>query len=62
LEAAAKYQASREQAAGEFPDLIARHHERMGTIDQRAGSDATALSPSRGPNHEDHASRCPDTE
>ena len=31
---AAKYKAIREQVAGELPDLIARHHERMATLDQ----------------------------
>ena len=31
---AAKYKAAREQVAGELPDLIARHHERMATLDQ----------------------------
>ena len=34
-EEAAKYKAIREQAAEELPDLIARHHERMVTVDQR---------------------------
>jgi DNA-binding phage protein len=33
-EAAAKYQTIREQIAQELPDLIARHHERMATLDQ----------------------------
>ena len=33
-EEAAKYKAIREQAAEELPDLIARHHERMATVDQ----------------------------
>jgi DNA-binding XRE family transcriptional regulator len=33
-EEAAKYKAIREQVAGELPDLIARHHERMATLDQ----------------------------
>ena len=31
---AAKYKAVREQVAEELPDLIARHHERMATLDQ----------------------------
>jgi predicted transcriptional regulator len=31
---AAKYKAVREQVAGELPELIARHHERMATLDQ----------------------------
>src|SRR5205807_4854314 len=31
---AAKYKAIREQVAEELPDLIARHHERMATLDQ----------------------------
>lgn len=31
---AAKYKAVREQIAEELPDLIARHHERMATLDQ----------------------------
>ena len=31
---AAKYKAIREQVAAELPDLIARHHERMATLDQ----------------------------
>src|SRR5438309_8057548 len=30
----AKYKAILEQAAVELPDLIARHHERMATLDQ----------------------------
>jgi DNA-binding XRE family transcriptional regulator len=30
----AKYKAIREQVAGELPDLIARHHERMATLDR----------------------------
>jgi hypothetical protein len=34
LEEAAKYKTIREQVAGELPDLIARHHERMATLDQ----------------------------
>ncbi len=33
-EEAAKYKAVREQIAGELPDLIARHHERMAVLDQ----------------------------
>jgi len=33
-EEAAKYNAVREQVAGELPELIARHHERMTTLDQ----------------------------
>src|SRR5437588_9563065 len=33
-EEGAKYKAVREQVAGELPDLIARHHERMATLDQ----------------------------
>jgi ribosome-binding protein aMBF1 (putative translation factor) len=33
-EEAAKYKAIREQTAEELPDLIARHHERMATVDQ----------------------------
>ncbi len=33
-EEAAKYQAIREQVAEELPDLIARHHERMASLDQ----------------------------
>ena len=33
-EEAAKYKAIREQVAGELPDLIARHQERMATLDQ----------------------------
>ena len=32
-EEAAKYKAIREQVAEELPDLIARHHERMATLD-----------------------------
>jgi len=32
-EEAAKYKAIREQVAGELPDLIARHHERMAALD-----------------------------
>jgi DNA-binding Xre family transcriptional regulator len=30
----AKYKVIREQVAAELPDLIARHHERMATLDQ----------------------------
>jgi DNA-binding XRE family transcriptional regulator len=33
-EEAAKYKAIRAQVAEELPDLIARHHERMATLDQ----------------------------
>ena len=33
-EEGAKYKAIREQVAGELPDLIARHHERMAAADQ----------------------------
>src|SRR5207302_724393 len=33
-EEAAKYKAIREQVAEELPDLIARHQERMATLDQ----------------------------
>ena len=33
-EEAAKYKAIREQVAGELPDLIARHHERVATLGQ----------------------------
>ena len=33
-EEARKYQASRQKVADELPDLIARHHERMATLDQ----------------------------
>ena len=33
-EEAAKYKAVREQVAIELPDLIARHHDRMATLDQ----------------------------
>ncbi len=33
-EEAAKYQAIREQVAEELPDLVARHQERMATLDQ----------------------------
>ncbi|MBI1916449.1 MAG: helix-turn-helix domain-containing protein [Planctomycetes bacterium] len=32
-EEAAKYKAIREQVAEELPDLIARHHERLATLD-----------------------------
>jgi DNA-binding XRE family transcriptional regulator len=31
---AAKYKAIREKVAGELPDLIARHHDRMAALDQ----------------------------
>ena len=31
---AAKYEAIRKQVAEELPDLIARHHERMASLDQ----------------------------
>ena len=33
-EEAANYKAIREQVAEELPDLIARHHERMATLDR----------------------------
>ena len=33
-EEAAKYKAIRDQVDQELPDLIARHHERMATLDQ----------------------------
>jgi predicted transcriptional regulator len=33
-EEAAKFQAVREQLAGELPELIARHHDRMASLDQ----------------------------
>ena len=33
-EEAAKYRAIREQVAADLPDLIARHHKRMATLDQ----------------------------
>jgi DNA-binding XRE family transcriptional regulator len=33
-EEAAKYKAVREQVAEELPDLVARHHERMASLDQ----------------------------
>jgi predicted transcriptional regulator len=33
-EEAGKLKAIREQVAGELPDLIARHHERMASLDQ----------------------------
>src|SRR5438309_11049531 len=33
-EEAAKYNAIRERVAEELPDLIARHHERMSTLDE----------------------------
>lgn len=36
-EEAAKYKAIREQVAAELPELIARHHERMATLDQLQG-------------------------
>jgi DNA-binding XRE family transcriptional regulator len=32
-EEAARYKMVREQVAGEMPELIARHHERMATLD-----------------------------
>ena len=31
---AAKYKAVREQVAAELPELVARHHERMASLDQ----------------------------
>jgi DNA-binding XRE family transcriptional regulator len=31
---AAKYRTVREQVAADLPDLVARHHERMATLDQ----------------------------
>ena len=34
-EEAARFKTVREQVAGELPDLIARHHERMASLDQR---------------------------
>jgi len=34
LEEDARYKATREQVAGELPDLIARHHERMAALDR----------------------------
>lgn len=34
VEEADKYKAIREQVAEELPNLIARHHERMATLDQ----------------------------
>lgn len=51
-EEAAKYQAVREQVAGELPDLTARHHDRTATLDQlqellrqlRAAREAKGLS------------------
>lgn len=51
-EEAAKYRAVREQVAQELPDLIARHHERMASLDQlhevlailRAAREAKGLS------------------
>ena len=33
-EEAAKYESIRERVAADLPDLIARHHERMATLDQ----------------------------
>jgi predicted transcriptional regulator len=33
---AAKYKAIREEVAGELPELVARHHERMASLDQVA--------------------------
>lgn len=33
-EEAAKYKAVRERASNELPELIARHHERMASLDQ----------------------------
>jgi DNA-binding XRE family transcriptional regulator len=33
-EEAAKYKLIREQIAGELPDLIARHHDRLAALDQ----------------------------
>jgi DNA-binding XRE family transcriptional regulator len=36
-EEAAKYKAIREQVAGELPDLISRHHERMAVHDHLRG-------------------------
>ena len=36
-EEAAKYQTIREQVAEELPELIARRHERMATLDQLQG-------------------------
>ncbi len=33
-EEAAKYKTIREQVADELPDLVARHHERMASLDQ----------------------------
>jgi DNA-binding XRE family transcriptional regulator len=33
-EEAAKYRSVREQVAAELPELIARHHERMASLDQ----------------------------
>ena len=36
-EEAAKYKAVREQVSAELPDLIARHQERMASLDQMAG-------------------------
>lgn len=34
-EEAAKLKTIRDQVAGELPDLVARHHERMASLDQR---------------------------
>ena len=31
---AARYKVIREQVAGELPDLISRHHERMAALDE----------------------------
>ena len=33
---AARYEAIREQVTAELPELIARHHERMASLDQLA--------------------------
>jgi DNA-binding XRE family transcriptional regulator len=33
-EEAAKYETIRQQVAEELPDLVARHHERLATLDQ----------------------------
>jgi predicted transcriptional regulator len=33
-EQATKYKAIREQVAGELPELVARHHERLASLDQ----------------------------
>ena len=51
-EEAAKYNAIREQVAEELPDLVARHHERMASLDRlqellmqlRAAREAKGLS------------------